>query len=148
MTSTPEFYAQDPRRDLRHLLDQARHTITRSAPNVARPVLEAIDEVERAVDDLPETSTATGEAIEDDDLVDVVSQFPLEVNSAITWYMKQHSISRTDLAKRLGVTAGRVSQVLSGGENLTLRTIGTVAQALDAYVSVTLVPAEEVRRMR
>lgn len=146
MTSNPECYAPDPRRDLRHLLDQARH-ITQSAPYAVRPVLDAIDKVERAVEDLPAPSTAIGEAI-DEDVVDVVSQLPLEVNSAITWYMTQHNISRTDLARRLGVTAGRVSQVLSGGENLTLRTIGTVAQGLGAYVNVTLVPAEEMRRMR
>jgi predicted XRE-type DNA-binding protein len=74
---------------------------------------------------------------------DVVSQLPLEVTSAITWYMKQHRVSRAELAKRLSVTPGRVSQVLSGDENLTLRTIGTVAEALGAHVEVTLIPADE-----
>lgn len=148
MTSSAEFYNQDPSRDLRRLFDQARNVITRSAPNGATHALKLIDEAERASVALPKTATATDESeAEDEDIVDVVSQLPLEVNSAITWYMKKHHISRADLAKRLGVTPGRVSQVLSGDENLTLRTIGQVAQALHAYVDVRLVPEEEVHRV-
>ncbi len=106
-------------------------------------MLELLDEVERAAAALPESPSVTEV---EEDVVDVVAQLPLEINSAITWYMKEHGVSRSDLAKRLGVTPGRVSQVLSGDENLTLRTIGTVAQALHAYVNVTLVPQDEVRQ--
>jgi antitoxin component HigA of HigAB toxin-antitoxin module len=148
MTSSAEFYHQDPSRDLRRVFDQARNLITRTAPNEATHVLELIDEAERASAALPKTATTADKSdAEDEDIVDVVSQLPLEVNSAITWYMKKHHVSRADLAKRLGVTPGRVSQVLSGDENLTLRTIGTVAQALRAYVNVRLVPEEEAHRV-
>lgn len=69
---------------------------------------------------------------DDDDLT-------LEVTAAITWYMRQHKISRRDLATRLGVTPGRVSQMLSGGQNLTLRTLESIAQALEARLDVSLV---------
>jgi len=116
---------------------------------VASPVLDLINEVERATATANETASVPDVVDrETEDVVDVVYQLPLEVNSAITWYMKQHNITRADLAKRLGVTPGRVSQVLSGDENLTLRTIGTVAQALGAYVYVRLVPEAEVSAAR
>ncbi|GAA3798007.1 hypothetical protein GCM10022226_16720 [Sphaerisporangium flaviroseum] len=53
-----------------------------------------------------------------------------EITDEITWYMRQHKISRADLAALMGVSPGRVSQILSGDENLTLRTVGAVLDAL------------------
>jgi transcriptional regulator with XRE-family HTH domain len=40
----------------------------------------------------------------------------------------------------MGVSPGRVSQVLSGGENLTLRTLASLATALDARFELDLRP--------
>jgi transcriptional regulator with XRE-family HTH domain len=40
----------------------------------------------------------------------------------------------------MGVSPGRVSQVLSGGENLTLRTLVSLATALDGRFEVQLRP--------
>lgn len=56
----------------------------------------------------------------------------------ITWFMREHKISRADLAHSMGVSPGRVSQILSGEENLTLRTLSSVVNALGARVEVTL----------
>jgi transcriptional regulator with XRE-family HTH domain len=56
----------------------------------------------------------------------------------VTWFMSQHKISRADLAHSMGVSPGRVSQILSGDENLTLRTLSSVAAALGAEVEVIL----------
>jgi transcriptional regulator with XRE-family HTH domain len=56
----------------------------------------------------------------------------------VTWFMSQHKISRADLAQSMGVSPGRVSQILSGDENLTLRTLSSVAAALGAEVEVIL----------
>jgi transcriptional regulator with XRE-family HTH domain len=61
----------------------------------------------------------------------------------ITWFMREHKISRADLAHSMGVSPGRVSQILSGGENLTLRTLSSVVSALGARVEVTLRSVEE-----
>jgi transcriptional regulator with XRE-family HTH domain len=61
----------------------------------------------------------------------------------ITWFMREHKISRADLAHSMGVSPGRVSQILSGQENLTLRTLSTVANALGARVEVTLRSVDE-----
>jgi len=60
----------------------------------------------------------------------------------LTWYMSEHKVTRADLAQSMGVSAGRVSQILSGEENLTLRTLSSVVGALGAEAEVTLQPVE------
>lgn len=67
-----------------------------------------------------------------------LARLPREMTTAITWYMKRRGISRRELARRLDVTPGRVSQILSGDENLTLRTLAAVCAALDAHFRVEL----------
>jgi len=52
--------------------------------------------------------------------------------------MRERGISRADLAARMGVSPGRVSQILGGGENLTLRTLAALAAALDARFDFAL----------
>jgi transcriptional regulator with XRE-family HTH domain len=55
-----------------------------------------------------------------------------QLTNEITFHMREGGISRADLAARMGVSPGRVSQILGGGENLTLRTLAAMATALDA----------------
>jgi transcriptional regulator with XRE-family HTH domain len=74
-----------------------------------------------------------------DELTDLVTQ----VTNEIDWLMREDKISRADLAARMGVSPGRVSQVLSGGENLTLRTLASLGVALDAHFEIELRPAAE-----
>ena len=59
----------------------------------------------------------------------------------VSWYMTEHKVSRADLAQAMGVSPGRVSQILSGDENLTLRTLSSVLTALGASVELALRPA-------
>lgn len=61
----------------------------------------------------------------------------------VSWYMSQHKVSRAELAQSMGVSPGRVSQILSGDENLTLRTLSSVVSALGAEAAFTLRPAAE-----
>lgn len=68
------------------------------------------------------------------------SDLSLEMLSAITFYMREQGITRENLAKRLNVNIGRISQVLSGSPDITLRTLETVADALGADVDVTFKP--------
>ena len=77
--------------------------------------------------------TATEGQIEDA-LLALVTQLTNE----ITWYMRERGLTRADLATRMGVSPGRVSQILSGGENLTLRTLAALSTALDARFDVEL----------
>lgn len=59
-------------------------------------------------------------------------RFILEVTERICAFMDEKGISRSELAQRLGKTKGYVSQLLSGGRNLTMRTVADVSQALGA----------------
>jgi transcriptional regulator with XRE-family HTH domain len=69
-----------------------------------------------------------------------LARLPREVTTAITWRMKQLGVNKADLARAMGVSPGRVSQILSGDENITLRTLASVCVALDAQLDVKLVP--------
>jgi Cro/C1-type HTH DNA-binding domain len=61
----------------------------------------------------------------------------------ITWYMSEHKVSRADLAQSMAVSPGRVSQILSGEDNLTLRTLSAVMDALGARFEISLHPLDE-----
>jgi transcriptional regulator with XRE-family HTH domain len=76
---------------------------------------------------------ATESQIEDE-LLALVTQLTNEIN----WYMRERGLTRADLAARMGVSPGRVSQILGGGENLTLRTLAALSTALDARFDVEL----------
>jgi len=78
------------------------------------------------------------EARVDEELSGLVTQLMNEIN----WHMHERNLTRADLASRMGVSPGRVSQVLSGGENLTLRTLASIATALDAHFRLDLRPQE------
>ncbi len=68
------------------------------------------------------------EARINEEMYALVTQLTNEVN----WHMRERGLTRADLAARMGVSPGRVSQILGGGENLTLRTLAALASALDA----------------
>ncbi len=70
----------------------------------------------------------------DEELHGLITQLTNEIN----WHMRERGLTRADLAARMGVSPGRVSQILGGGENLTLRTLATLATALDARFGVEL----------
>jgi transcriptional regulator with XRE-family HTH domain len=72
------------------------------------------------------------------------SRLITQVTNEINWHMRERNLSRADLASRMGVSPGRVSQVLSGGENLTLRTLATLATALGTQFDLTLSAREPV----
>jgi hypothetical protein len=56
----------------------------------------------------------------------------------VTWFMTENKVTRADLAQSMGVSPGRVSQILSGDENLTLRTLSSVAAALGTEIELAL----------
>ena len=69
-----------------------------------------------------------------------LSRLITEVTNEINWRMREDDVTRADLAGRMGASPGRVSQVLSGGENLTLRTLVSLATALDGRFEVQFRP--------
>jgi transcriptional regulator with XRE-family HTH domain len=74
------------------------------------------------------------EARIDEEMLALVTQLTNEVN----WHMRERGLTRADLAARMGVSPGRVSQILGGGENLTLRTLAALSTALDARFDIEL----------
>jgi transcriptional regulator with XRE-family HTH domain len=63
-----------------------------------------------------------------------------EVSDNFEALLQDLKISKKELAARLEVSQGRVSQILSGEENLTLRTVAALAWALGLRANVTLEP--------
>lgn len=63
-----------------------------------------------------------------------------QLTNEVAWYLRERGMSRADLAARMGVSPGRVSQILGGGENLTLRTLAALSTALDARFDLALSP--------
>jgi transcriptional regulator with XRE-family HTH domain len=70
----------------------------------------------------------------DEEMLALVTQVTNEIN----WYMRERGLTRADLAARMGVSPGRVSQILGGGENLTLRTLAALSTALEARFDLEL----------
>lgn len=54
----------------------------------------------------------------------------LETTELVCEIMEEQNISRVELAKRMGVTKGFVTQLLDGTANMTLRTVSDVFVAL------------------
>jgi len=87
---------------------------------------------------------SSGEHAAQDRVDEQLSSLIAQVTNEITWYMSQRGLTRADLAGLMGVSPGRISQILSGAENLTLRTLAGVVAALDARFEVQLTPHEIV----
>ncbi|HMS58897.1 MAG TPA: helix-turn-helix transcriptional regulator [Tepidiformaceae bacterium] len=67
-----------------------------------------------------------------------------DLGEAIVARMEAAGINRTELAERMGVSRARVSQVLGGHDNLTLKTLVAVAHALDTSLSIGFEPRRRV----
>jgi antitoxin component HigA of HigAB toxin-antitoxin module len=67
-----------------------------------------------------------------------LSRLVTQLTNEITVHLREHGLTRAELASRMGVSPGRISQVLSGGENLTLRTLAALSTALDAQFDMQL----------
>jgi DNA-binding Xre family transcriptional regulator len=66
----------------------------------------------------------------------------LDVTEAIVKRMIEQNVRRTDLAERLGTSRAYVTKLLDGQENMTLKTLVRVANALEMKVDARFVPRE------
>lgn len=57
--------------------------------------------------------------------------------TALAGLLASQGMTRKDLADAMRVSSGRVSQILSGDENLTIRSLAAVAHALQANVEIS-----------
>ena len=60
----------------------------------------------------------------------------LEVTEVLCGLLETETISKKELAERLGKSKGFVSQLLNGGRNLTLRTLADILHVLGYKVSL------------
>jgi transcriptional regulator with XRE-family HTH domain len=67
----------------------------------------------------------------------------LEVTEALVEQLIATDTKQGVLAERLGKSKGYVSQLMGGGNNLTLRTIADVADALNVKPRLVLTPRDE-----
>ena len=70
----------------------------------------------------------------------------LDVTEGIVKRMIEQNVRRTDLAERLGTSRAYVTKLLDGQENMTLRTLVRVANALEMKVDTTFIPRERAAK--
>jgi transcriptional regulator with XRE-family HTH domain len=70
----------------------------------------------------------------------------LDLNEAITNGMDRARLSRAQLAERLGTSRAYVTKLLDGQENMTLKTLVRVANALEMKVDTRFIPREQAAR--
>lgn len=70
----------------------------------------------------------------------------LDVTEAIVKRMIEQNVRRTDLAERLGTSRAYVTKLLDGQENMTLKTLVRVANALQMKVDTTFIPRERAAK--
>lgn len=71
----------------------------------------------------------------------------LEIGEQIVERMEELGLTQADLARKMGVSRARISQILRGDDNLTLKSVVAVAIGLDCRVGMRLKP-ERARRPR
>ena len=71
----------------------------------------------------------------------------IDVGEQIVARMEELGMTQADLARQMGVSRARISQILRGNDNLTLKSIVAVAIGLDSRVDVQLKPARSIGRL-
>lgn len=66
-----------------------------------------------------------------------------EATDTLVGLIESLGITQRELAERLGVSPGRVSQILSGAENLTLRSLAAFGWALGLRFELDASPMED-----
>lgn len=69
---------------------------------------------------------------------DTILQFTMKLHGL----MQEQGISKTDLARRLGVSQPYVTRVLKGSDNLTVGTMVKLARAVGASLQISLQESE------
>ncbi|SNR95061.1 helix-turn-helix domain-containing protein [Blastococcus mobilis] len=59
-----------------------------------------------------------------------------QIVEGVQSFMEERGLNQQEVARRMGLTEGRVSQILSGEQNLTLRTLASLAAALEGHFHI------------
>ena len=60
----------------------------------------------------------------------------IDIGERIVDRLEKLKMTRTDLATKIGVSKARISQILSGHDNLTLKSLVAVASGLDSRIEL------------
>ena len=71
----------------------------------------------------------------------------LDIEEALHTSMEAQGITRSELADRLGTSRAFITKLLGGQENLTLKTLVRVANALEMKVDARFVPRERAAKV-
>lgn len=64
----------------------------------------------------------------------------IDLNEKIIAKMAERKVSRAELARRLGVSKAFITKMLNGNPNMTIKTINSLALALDCQLYLDLKP--------
>lgn len=64
-----------------------------------------------------------------------------QVRDEVEKAMTKQGVTQAQLAKEMGVSEGRVSQILAGDQNLTVKTLAALSASLGLHFQLTLVTA-------
>lgn len=82
-----------------------------------------------------------------DDIDFLTEEAIIEFNEKIVKRLKELNLSRTELANKLGVSKAFITKLLNGNPNLTIKTMVSIAKALDCNLELDLCPKEyEIRK--
>lgn len=62
----------------------------------------------------------------------------IDIGERIVERMEQLKMTRTELAETIGVSKARISQILSGHDNLTLKSLVAVANGIESRIELRL----------
>jgi transcriptional regulator with XRE-family HTH domain len=75
-----------------------------------------------------------------DDVDFITEEKLIALNEKIVEKMSAKNITRAELAKRLGVSKPMVTKLLNGNANMTIKTMVSVANALDCDINFDIFP--------
>lgn len=59
----------------------------------------------------------------------------LDISGSVYRRMKELGISKSELAKRMGVSPAQITKIIKGNQNMTLKTIAKLEYALDMNIT-------------
>jgi len=73
-----------------------------------------------------------------------ITKIQLDLYTMMNKYMESNKLSRTDMAKKLGVTKGYISQVLNGDFDHRLSKLVELSMAIGIVPQVSYIPMDKV----
>jgi len=84
----------------------------------------------------------------DRDPLFIAETVKLEFADDLVRLLERRGLKRTELAEKLGTNRGYITRILNTEYNLSVETMAKIALALDARISVRMIPREEAEPSR